>query len=53
MAWWLLDDGMSTLLSATASMNCPLCRQAVGPTADLVGERYGHEEVAVRARDAG
>ena len=26
--------GMSTLLSATASMKCPLCGQAVGPTAD-------------------
>jgi len=26
--------GMSTLLSATASMKCPLCGQAAGPTAD-------------------
>jgi predicted RNA-binding Zn-ribbon protein involved in translation (DUF1610 family) len=28
------DDGMSRLLSVTASMICPLCGQPVAPTAD-------------------
>ena len=29
-----LDNVMSRVLSATASMNCPLCGQWVAPTAD-------------------